>query len=363
MTFPGLLLDWVGLRIPLSELPPTVTDFLFRSVTKVVCANHDMSELMWEQNRYAYDTARSDSCRIFYTVRWIGPKAYLYIGGSPATLEHGNNVFGGMDVVRAAEWVIYAAQVEFKAFLPPPEAWECVRLDVTGNYVLPDAAAVKVALRQLAVCDGARRKASNVAKGGDTVMWSATSDLLAGKGYHKGPHLEHLMRTAPGRYEIESWQCSLASRLLRLEMRMGSRWFRRLRDEKLGEEFKGKNWTELTPELLASVYCGFFEPLVGGQEVTGMERVELEKRVMAGSGCTAGQARSALGTYRAIKEEGYEAVKASMSERTFYRHKKMLTAAGITEADLVKGNVFAFKPVRIILAQPVSSWDELRRAA
>lgn len=363
MTFPGLLLDWVGLRVRLSECSPLVTDFLFRSFTKVVCANHDLSEMLWEQNRYAFDSARSDSCRVFYTVRWIGTESWLYVGGSPATLSQGNNVFGSMDIAEGAQWVILALQHEIKAVLPPHHLWECTRLDVTGNYVLPDAAAVKVALKQLSVCDGARRRASNVARGGDTVMWSATSDLLAGKAYHKGPHLSHLLRTAPGKYEIEPWQCSAADRLLRLEMRIGSRWFRRLRDGKHGEELKGKTWMELTPEILASVYCGFFEPLVGGQEVTGMERVELEKRIQAGSGVTAGQARSALGTYRAIKDEGYEAVKASMSLRTFRRHCAVLKAGGIAEADLVKGNVFQFKPVKIILAQPVASWEELRAAA
>jgi hypothetical protein len=44
-------------------------------------------------------------------------------------------------------------------------------------------------------------------------------------------------------------------------------------------------------------------------------------------------------------------------------HLKYLRAAGISDADLQQGNVVQFRPVRVVLAQPVTCWDELRRAA
>ena len=55
-----------------------------------------------------------------------------------------------------------------------------------------------------------------------------------------------------------------------------------------------------------------------------------------------------------------------MPERTYYLHRKYLKSAGFTDADLSKflpGNVVQFRPVRIVLAQPVTCWDDVRRAA
>jgi hypothetical protein len=44
-------------------------------------------------------------------------------------------------------------------------------------------------------------------------------------------------------------------------------------------------------------------------------------------------------------------------------HLKYLRTAGINDADLHSGNVIPFRSVRIILAQPVTCWEDIRRAA
>lgn len=94
-----------------------------------------------------------------------------------------------------------------------------------------------------------------------------------------------------------------------------------------------------------------------------MEREELVKKIASASGITEGRATAAFTTYRNIRADGFEVVKDYMPARTFYLHLKYLRAAGISDADLQQGNVVQFRPVRIVLAQPVTSWDDIRRAA
>lgn len=363
MVFPGLLLDWITLRIPVRELGPNLQEQLQSRYDLVACfsmTDGRADEVQWQQTRYRYDDLRSDSAGLFVTVKWVGNTDYLYIGASPASLIHQCNVFGSLDIQDAAETIWARARVAFQSFLPDWQLWECVRLDVTGNYALPDKAAVKLALKQLLSSDSARRRATSSAKGGDTVLWSPTSDLLGGKAYHKGPHLAYLVNS--GKLELPPEQIELADRLLRLEMRVGSRWFRRLREGRLNKELRNSKWWELDEEMLAQLFVRFFEPVCGGVEVD-MTRVDLLHEISRCNAISEGRARAALGTYRAIKAEGLDPVKASMAHSTFFRHKKYLLAAGISEADLCAGNVFQFRPVRIVLAQPVRSWEELRRAA
>lgn len=97
-----------------------------------------------------------------------------------------------------------------------------------------------------------------------------------------------------------------------------------------------------------------------------MGRLELITRIADMNGITQGRARAAYDTYDKLRSYGLDEVKASMPERTFYLHKKYLHGAGFTDADLSKflpGNVVQFRPVRIVVAAPVASWDDLRRAA
>ena len=62
---------------------------------------------------------------------------------------------------------------------------------------------------------------------------------------------------------------------------------------------------------------------------------DLIELIAAANGISQGRAKAAYGTYRAIKDSGLDEVKAGMSEATFYRHKKYLKEAGISDADLM----------------------------
>ncbi|WP_234087411.1 phage/plasmid replication protein, II/X family [Azonexus sp. R2A61] len=361
----GLLLDWITLRISVNELPPLLQERLFANLDSV-CAfvldgQGNPLELRWESKRLNFDALRSDAPGLYMTVTYVGAECFFYLGASPASLTQDCNVFGSLDIRAGADAIISHARRCFACWLPHLEDWECCRLDVTGNYALPDAAMVKTALRTLLQTDNARRKATSAKNGGDTVLWSPTSDRFAGKAYHKGPHLRYLAEKE--QIDLDPERLALADRLLRLELRVGSRFFREIKNSKRHPAFAGRPWHNFTRSELAGLHRAFFGPLVDGVEVRNMGRVEAIALIAAANGISEGRARAAYGTYKAIKDSGLDEVKASMAKRTFLLHKMHLLAAGYSDADLCAGNVVQFKPIRIVLAQPVSGWDDLRKAA
>jgi len=349
------LIDWLTLRLPLEEIENAgLRARLSQCLNSLHCANSD-GEILWSKKVLDVDALRSDSIGLFWQIQNDGKREFLVIGGSPATIEHGNNVFGSFDIRAGAGVLIRAASIELGAILPADFGlWQCRRIDITGNFALPDSASVKQALRQLSIADGGRRKASNDSRGGDSVYWNPTSDLVKGKAYAKGPQLRRLVRM--GKVEVSPERLDLADRLLRFEHTRGARWFRRLAEA-------GSNWFDLSSDQLIGFFMEFFGRVVGGVEVAEMERYELVNRIRAVNDCSEHQAESAFTTYRNIRADGFDVTKGYMSARTWYRHLKMLRNAGINDADLTSGNVVHFRPVRVVLAQPVGSWDELRRVS
>jgi len=348
------LIDWLTLRLPLEKLQDEALHRRVRDCLNTLHCSDSDGCLVWEKQVLNVDALRSDSVGLFWQLQSDGKRQYLVIGGSPASLEHGVNVFGEVDIQYCAKVLIHAARKELGALLPSFEQWQCRRIDITGNYALPDSASVKQALRQLSISEGGRRKASNDHRGGDSVYWNPTSDLTKGKAYHKGPQLRRLVRM--GKLALDEAYLALADRLLRFEHTRGARWFRRLQEQ-------GQCWYDLTCQQLIGFFMEFFGRLVDGVEVKDMQRHELVQKIKETNGCTSSQAEAAFATYRNIRADGFDIAKGFISRATLYRHLKMLRAAGISDADLVSGNVVQFRPVRVVLAQPVASWDELRRAA
>lgn len=347
------LIDWLTLRCPIGHLGPQLVERIRDCLNTIHCIDRD-GQIVWSKQSLDVDALRSDTPGLVWMVQSDGKQEYLAIGGSPASIEHGINVFGGCDIQHAASVLVQQACRALNAILPRPDLWQCRRIDITGNFVLPDASTVKQALRQLCLADGGRRKATNDKRGGDSVYWNPTSDLAKGKAYHKGPHLAHLARK--GLINISDDLIALADRLLRLEHTRGARWFRRL-------ELSGRHWYSLSQSDLEGLFTEFFERVVGGVEVKDMERHDLVARIAQCNGISEGRATAAFTTYRNIRADGFEVVKSYMPARTWYLHLKYLRAAGISDADLQQGNVVQFRPVRIVLAQPVTCWDDIRRAA
>jgi len=234
--------------------------------------------------------------------------------------------------------------------LPNWSAWQCRRIDVTANYDMGSSSQVKQGLRLLLGTDAPRRRTNSDRKGGDSVYWNTTSALRAGKAYHKGAHLRYQVRK--GNIEVDEETLLLGDRLLRLELKLGATWFRRLKQD----------WHTLTADDLAAQHENFFSSLIGGGDVEvndmGTLLQELEKHAP-----TKGRALAAHRTWALIKTVGYTQTVESMPRSTFMLHAKYLRAAGLSGADLCAGKVIEFRRKCLVLNQPVLSWDELRRAA
>ncbi|WP_310446132.1 phage/plasmid replication protein, II/X family [Thiobacillus sp.] len=349
------LIDWLTMRLPISAQSHPALFARVAAYSGHIVACDSSGEIEWQKRSLDIEALRSDSPGLYWQLTGDGTSDVLVIGASPASLEHGLNVWGSLDVKHCAEVLIRHASKCLQIALPGLDAWQCRRIDVTANYALPDAASVKHALAQLLVSAGARRRPSSHNRGGDTVYWNPGSDLSKGKAYHKGPQVLHLWKK--NKLDNLPENVDLLNQVIRLEHTRGAKWFRRLSEN-------GHRWQDLTQERLIELHMEFFTPLVGvGIEVKNMERVHIIQAIMLKNFCSENQARAAFSTYRNIRQDGYEVTKDSMSDRTFFRHQKMLRNAGISDQHLRDAIVIPFPRVRFVLAKPVANWDEIRRAA
>ena len=347
-----MLIDWLTLRFPLTnDLGQNVLNRVLDCMGLVVSVGADGVE-KWRKHALDIDKLRSDSEGLFWSITADSDSVrYLTIGASPSSIEHdGVNVFGSMDIEHCSKVLIRFASIALGSVLPDWSRWQCRRLDVTANYDMGSSAQVKQALRLLLSTDAPRRRTNSDKRGGDTVYWNPSSDLQAGKAYHKGAHLRFMQ--SKGRFLLSDSTLQLADNLLRLELKLGSRWFRRL----------VKDWRELTAPELCKVHQDFFSKLIGSNDVEvndmGTLLNELEKVCP-----TKGRALAAHRTFALIKTVGYSQTKDSMPKATFMRHCAYLRDAGLSSADLCAGKVLELRKRSLVLESPVLSWDDIRRAA
>lgn len=344
------MIDWLTLRFPLKGLDSEIEKRFRCALGMVTCVDAD-GVVQWKKPFLDIDWLRSDTQGLCWSVSRDGEQEYLTIGASPAGLEHGNNVFGSDDIRHCAGVLVSKASIALAAVLPAPALWSCRRVDVTENYLFSSGREVKQWLRVMLGTDSGRHKGSSGE--GDTVLWNKGSDLRKGKAYHKGPQLQYLNKR--GKVEIEDWQIEVSDRLGRLELTLGSRWFRRFKEQ-------GGDWWHLTGDDLANEHGSYFGRMWGSGkvEVMDMGRLleELEKVAP-----TKGYALAAHRTWALLKTVGFDQTKASMPPSTWFRHLSYLRAAGLSDADLCHGQVIPFARRELVLSQPVRSWDELRRVA
>jgi II/X family phage/plasmid replication protein len=343
------MIDWLTLRLPITaHFRDGMLDQLAYFLSTFTVHNSDGEEVR-KKLVFDVDKLRSDSQGIYWSITHDGKQRFLTIGASPAHLEHGHNVFGSGDIRHCAEVLILAASRMLGLFLPPPIAWHCTRIDYTFNYALRDHHQVKQALRELRKGDGIRQKAA-VPKG-DSVYWGQGSDLISGKAYDKGAQMIYLSKR--NKLQATPEQISLASRLLRLELSLKARWFRRHYSE-------AGDFLQITQDQLTQSHSKFFGQFIGDIEVATMDKLLTRLEFIAPS---RGHALAAYSTWLRIREMGFEMAKASMPDSTFRRHKKYLLEAGLSQADLLGNNIIPIRRDVIRLAAPVLSWDDLRHAA
>lgn len=350
-----MLIDWLTLRFPLTEkLGQELHDRIQAALGRVVKIDASGC-VVWEKQHIDFDDIRSDSSGLFWSVTADADSVrYLTIGASPASLQQaGVNVFGSLSIEDCAKVLIRTASKALEAVLPSWQHWQCRRMDITANYDLGSSAQVKQALRLLLATDAPRRRTNSDRRGGDTVYWNPASDLQAGKAYHKGVHLR--MQQRKGNINVAPELLDLADNLLRLELKLGSRWFRRLSES-------GLDWRKLSQKKLIEIHQKFFDSLIGGSdvEVSDMGKLLEELERVAP---TPGRALAAHRTFALLKVIGYTQTRDSMPRSTFALHCKYLRAAGLSSADLCAGKVLELRKRLLVLAEPVTSWEQIRRAA
>lgn len=292
------------------------------------------------------------------------------VEGSPArAFGNKNNVFGSFDLPACAvEFHRLAAEACLDGpgvDLPGWETCKVLRVDVTQNYALGTLAEVRQALAYLRQTEGGRYKID--ARRGETVYWLFGSAIRNGKGYAKGPHLLRQCQKQEANASPEEVQ--LAQRILRLELTLARTWFRRRREAFV------KDWCAANPDGSAeeaeaaarldqwvfdpiAQFDAFFNPLVGGVEVNDMN---IRESILEAAP-TRGRGLSAYRTWCLIQAIGHAAARESMAQNTWYVHRRILFAAGLSWGDLSAGTVVPFRK-RSITACPVNSWHDLRMAA
>lgn len=350
-----MLIDWITLRFPLTpKLGAELHKRIMAALGRVVKVDAQGC-LVWEKQHIDFDDIRSDSLGLYWSVTCDGDsQQYLTIGASPSSLLNaGVNVFGSLSIEDASRVIVKTASRALEAVLPAWHLWQCRRLDITANYDLGSSAQVKQALRLLLGTDAPRRRTNSDRRGGDTVYWNPTSDLQAGKAYHKGAHLR--MQQRKGNIFLPEDYLQLADSLLRLEVKLGSRWFRRLADS-------GIDWREMSSLKLMEIHQKFFGSLIGDSdiEVADMENLLIQLERVAP---TKGRALAAHHAFALMKVVGYTQTKNSMPASTFFKHCSYLRAAGLSSADLCAGKVLELRKRFLILEQPVLSWNEIRKVA
>ena len=353
-----MLLDWLTLRLPRSHIPAMLRIALESHFGHVISVDKH-GEVVWKT--CSREKVRSDTHQT--TIRLIkdmSPKKasqriftcrpdydrwdYLEIAGSPARVLSADNVFGSPDIRYCFASMVRHVNNTLGCTLPvKPELYDVTRTDITENYFLhPDE--IREALRCMSMANGGHYRQQNY---GLTSYWNKSSRKRASKAYHKGPHLKYLSKKEDS---ITEEMIILANHLLRLELKLGSQWWR---------EVSKKEWHLYNPNELIDEHRKYFSKLIGEIEVNDMD-TELRKQII-NAAKTEGQGLSAFRTWSLIKSIGTEEARASMNKRAWYHHTSILKNAGLSIADINAGKILPFRKKTIELGKTVDSWDELKK--
>ncbi len=334
-----MLCDWLSLAFD-------VTTDDHRNIVAILGKDRDQGFVIGpdgvvKSEWYSRKTKRSDSHQLTVGLS----RNRITIDGSPARLGQENNVFGSMDIHECARRMVRHVGVSAGVILPAYRQWRFTRIDATQNYDCGSIKGVRSALESLSKVAGGHLKASTFS---DTVYWNKASDLWSAKAYAKGPHLLYQIRRHKAGASDD--EIVLSTSLLRLEVSYKSQLIKRLH----------WNWDTLTKEVLMSAFQDQLNLLIppNSCEVSGEQQL-LESLVD-----TFGQkkARALFGTWGMLKVVGLAATQDSMPRATWFRHKAAFAQVGLSLGDIATGTILPFRP-KSIIARPVDSWEDLRRAA
>ena len=339
-----MLIDWLTLRTKITDIQETELLELIPYMAKMQITNLATDEVIQTKLVVDIDAVRSDFQGLVWSISSNGKDKYLNIGGSPASIEHGSNLFGSGDYQHCKKVIIQHARKALRGCLIFSTNWEPRRIDITQNYFLQSRNQVKDALHMLRASDGMRQKSTVK---GDSIYWGESSKYRKGKAYDKFTQALELCKRAEKLKKQPPYtadELKLLDNILRLELTLGRQWFDEHPDENI-----------LKPDFLVNEHESFFGKFIGDSEVTDMDTLLKNLQLTAPS---LGIARSAYSTYLMIKQNGFEHTKTHMNDRTFRMHKKALLDAGLCEADLTNGRVIELRKRKITM-QPVYNWEHL----
>ena len=352
-----MLIDWVSANLPTDSLDLELVRAWMSRQDRILRISGD-GQMIWEST--AWDSVRSDSHQIAFQVN----ANHIRIQGSPSrVIGDGDNVFSSgasaaLDLAACVLRMINFVNHQVGVDLPIDLAlWKVTRVDVTQNLDLGGLAYVRQALAILRNCEGGRYRVSQQA--GDTVYWSHKSRLRSGKAYAKGAELAHQMQKRKPddvhrAYTTE--EIAIANNLLRLELKLGAQWWRRLETA----------WYLLEPADLESEWGNYFNRMIGGAEIMSeaniYEKLLQVVEIDANGKPKEGRAKAAFQLWCILKSEGWQKARDMSTKTTWYRNLRYLHAAGLSDADISAGNVVQLRR-KIIEARFVNSWADLRQAA
>lgn len=340
------MIDWLTLHVcwsssDVSDLWSTFCDYRWPGWARV-----EVGEVVGV--RYDWQRLRSDSREVTVAPRGDG----FTVCGSPCSaLGMPNNVFGSGSLEECREAMVEAA---FEALRG--QGWElgrewvgevrCTRADHTLNVLLPSAGHVQALMAGIGGIETGRYRTGR--KYGSTVYLGGKSRRRRSKVYCKGAHLRYLLqRGKVDAVAVDDLQ--RLDRVARLELEFGRDWWAQ------------RSWDEACG-CIEDEAVAYWSGLWGEVGEVAMEREEYG-RVVEAAGGNERVGRAAYRTLGLIRSQGKAAAELSVSRATWFRHLRVLRAAGYGEAELMGAcQVFRF-PVREVLACRVDSWDELRRAA
>ena len=189
-----MLIDWLTLRTKIHNIQEEHLLALLPYFAKFDIRNALTDELLRSKVVVDIDAVRSDFQGMVWSISTNGADKYLNIGASPASIEHGSNLFGSSDYEYCKALLLNHARKVLKGVLIPNNDWLPRRLDVTQNYFMQSKHQVKDALHHLRSMDGVRHKAT--VRAGDTVYWGDKSHYIGGKAYDKGTQAIELNKKA-----------------------------------------------------------------------------------------------------------------------------------------------------------------------
>ena len=369
-----MLIDWLSLKMPTDNIDFEQVREWQSTQDRIVRISGDGS-VQWETT--AWDSVKSDSHQLAFQVTAHA----IRIQGSPARIiGDADNVFScgaaaALDLSGCASRMIAFISQHTGISLPDDvTCWDCSRVDVTENLYLGSLPVVRQALAILRDCEGGRYRVSQQA--GDTVYWSHKSRLRSGKAYAKGAEIAQKMtqsskakvqqsskakvqqsskakvQQSSRAYDIE--EIALANSLLRLELKLGAQYWR---------ERTACRWHNVKPEQLQQEWHSYFSRMIGGAEIVNQESiyerlltvVDIDKQGKPKEG----QAKAAFGLWCLLQSQGWQKARDMTNKATWYRNLKHLRNAGLSDADISKGNIVQLRR-KVLEAVPVTNWAQLR---